>query len=544
MTLVVSNESGQAVGRVSLQDGTLAGNSEGTRRLADYALRKAHGDTALAYRALSTFSNGYLDVSEEPGAAGAITGQAAVLTAYETISGQLDLAAGVTVAPEAMVPPGLPVPGDPAAVSIFTAHRTDDTLHQLGHAAERMQAARSSSGDLRAYHCVHVAGHLQAALDAAHDLAANLREHYPAEAAELDAVAESVGLAEAVSGDAKAATTAHLLETTLHELTHASRHAQQMLEDTPEAEWEFNADHCEHHLGGAAEHADKLRGHLTDNYPAEGRWLAGLEQAAAGADDGGKPAVTEHARDAGTISAQLDLAAIHGHHVAGTAYTTRHGWLPLIGPQLNDVHPQWRIDKAKADGEAHARRAAEVPSAQARILTPKQKAMASYARSHQGQLPGHAGSPPEPADAGTAAAPKTIGDVMGHQDPALAALAGPGMSEQALKAYVDARVAAEVAAQVGQITAAQAASTRDALAKMHEQQQKLIALTRKMNAEGSTKDDKDLQKHTVMNTLFSIAGVGIALGGIASGMSPVMGALISGIVPLVTTIHDYARNLG
>lgn len=535
MTLVISAEAGKVVGRVSLAGGTLTASNAGTRRLAGHALRKAGGDAALAYRALSTFSNGYLDVSEEPGsAAGTAAGQA------------VTLAAGAAVALEAMQPPGLPVPGDPAAVAIFTAHRTDDALHQLSHAAERMRAARAASGDLRAYHCVHVAGHLQAALDSAHDLTANLREHYPAEAAELEQVKEAVGLAKAVSDDAKAATTAHLLETTLHELTHASRHAQAMLAGTPGAEWEFDASHCEHHLGGAAEHAGKLRRHLADNYPAEGRWLDGLGEAAAGAGEG-RTAVTEQAGDAGTICGQLDLAAIRGKHIPGTAYTYRHGWIPLIGGQLNDVHPQWLAEKARAaraDGEAHARRAAEVPRAQARILTPKQKAMASYARSHLGQLPGHA-APPEPAAATpAAAAPKTTGDVTGHQDPALAALAGPGMSEQALRAYVDARVATEVAARVSQITAAQAASTRDALAKMHEQQQKLIALTRKMNAAGGDKDDADLQKHTVMNTLFSIAGVGIAIGGIASGLSPVIGALITGIVPLVTTIHDYARNLG
>lgn len=112
------------------------------------------------------------------------------------IAGQaLDLAATVTVAPEAMTPPGLPVPDDPAAISIFTAHRVNSILHQVAHATERMQAAQAAAGDLREYHVTHIAEHLQRALDSAHEMTQNLREHYPAEAAELQQVKESVGLA-------------------------------------------------------------------------------------------------------------------------------------------------------------------------------------------------------------------------------------------------------------------------------------------------------------------------------------------------------------
>jgi hypothetical protein len=392
----------------------------------------------------------------------------------------LDLAAGVKVDPEAMQAPGLPVPDDPAAISIFTAHRLDEILHKLSHASQRMEAARSASGDLRKYHAERLAGHLKSALGAGHDLAANIRAHYPAEAAELDAVAETVGLArgyelnarsgmisldlpqgtvtpvpggvqdhhvtvvylgpdvddkafaqacdrakaaaaampgplsgtvggigtfppsdgsdgkvpawagvvlpgaerlrssledlsasehkdwkphvtmsyvepgealpapvpatpvtfthltvhrgddeavrfplggnaaglanvgtvsaqvlglaKAVSEDAKAATTAHLLETTLHELAHAGRHAQALTEGTGTTEWSFNADHAEKHLGGAVEHAGKLRQHLRDNYPAEAKWLNGLDEVTADAGDGGK----QHARySKGTVSAQM-----------------------------------------------------------------------------------------------------------------------------------------------------------------------------------------------------------------------------------------------
>jgi hypothetical protein len=394
----------------------------------------------------------------------------------------LDLAADVAVDPEAMESPGLPVPDDPAAISLFTAHRIDEILHKLAHASQRMEAARSASGDLRKYHAERLAGHLKAALDAGHDLAANVRAHYPEEAAELDAVAETVGLArgydlnarsgmisldlppgtvtpvpdgvsdhhitvvylgpdvddmavaqacdrakaaaaampgplsgtvggigtfppsdgsdgkvpawagvvlpgaerlrsaledlsasehkdwkphvtvayvepgealpipvpatpvtfthlsvhrgddeavrfplggnaaglantvtaqvlglaKAVSEDAKAATSAHLLETSLHELTHASRHADAMLADTPDDEWTFNGQHCEKHLAGATEHAGKLRQHLADNYPAEAKWLTGLDEVTASAvGDGGKQHARYAEKDGGTVSAQL-----------------------------------------------------------------------------------------------------------------------------------------------------------------------------------------------------------------------------------------------
>ena len=65
-----------------------------------------------------------------------------------------------------------------------------------------------------------------------------------------------------------------------------------------------------------------------------------------------------------------------------------------------------------------------------------------------------------------------------------------------------------------------------------------------MAVEGNNDNDADLQKHTVANTLFTMAGVGIAVAGIVTGMAPVAAALIAGLVPLVNVIHDYARNLG
>ncbi|HEY2087002.1 MAG TPA: hypothetical protein VGH54_13410, partial [Mycobacterium sp.] len=270
----------------------------------------------------------------------------------------IGLASSPTVDPEAMEPPGLPVPADPAAVSLFTAHRVNEIGHKLTHASQRMKAARDATGDLRKYHASLLAGHLEAALRAGHDLAANLRDHYPDEAGELEAVKDAVGLAKAVSDDAKSATTAHLLETSLHELAHASEHAKAITEDTPDDEWSFNADHAEKHLGGAAEHAGKLRQHLADNYPGEAKWLAGLGAAESPAEDGGGKQHARYAKaDGGTITAQLanaeavsgqDRLAVrpkvpsgtitgqflltgdgHGHHIPGTPFDWRHPWVPL-----------------------------------------------------------------------------------------------------------------------------------------------------------------------------------------------------------------------
>jgi predicted ABC-type ATPase len=215
-----------------------------------------------------------------------------------TITGQL---AGPAALIGAQAIDAAPDSDDPTAVAMFTAHRLDEIAQQLAHATERMQAARAASGDLRAYHSGHVARHLAGALDAGRLLAANLRAHYPAEGAELDKTTETIGLAKALSEDAKAATTAHLLQTVMYDAGHASRHAQAMLGEPAPDVWGFNADHAEKHLGGAAEHVRKLAVHLHDNYPDEGRWLARLATITEQMTGPGK----DEAALAGTITGQL-----------------------------------------------------------------------------------------------------------------------------------------------------------------------------------------------------------------------------------------------
>jgi hypothetical protein len=211
----------------------------------------------------------------------------------------LGLAADVTADPDDPgQPDALPVPDDPTAIAMFTAHRVDDAGKHLAHASERLNAANDATGDLRAYHLGHVGHHLAGAHASAHQLAANLRDHYPAEGAELDELTGVVGLARAVSEDAKTSTTAHLVQTVCNHLAHTIRHVQAMTDDPDPVVSAFNAEHARTHLVGAAEHVGKINGHLRDNYPAEARFLAGVE----------KPGEGGAQQHAGTITGQLDLA--------------------------------------------------------------------------------------------------------------------------------------------------------------------------------------------------------------------------------------------
>jgi hypothetical protein len=518
------------------------------------------------------------------------------------------LSGGADVDPGAMGAPGLPVPDDPAAISMFTAHRADAIRDELGHAGERMKAARAATGDLRAYHCGHLARHLHLALDSAHDLKANIDGHYPAEAAELEIVRQTIGLAKAVSGQAKTATTAHLLETTLHALTHASRHADLMTDgSTPDDEWEFDAGHCEDHIAEAANHAGKLAEHFRDNYPAEAGWLGGLDETQdhavtitgqldlAGDDkdaSGSFDVLDEYLDDALaaevggglTITGQVDLAAIGGHHVPGTAYTYRHDWIPVVGQHLIDKYPQWLADRGKEakragkDGRAHARAArkgagrnlpayptphseayGKAAAARRKAAPPAPSKTAQRARTsaqrksverHQRNLErtGTAAAPPARTPAAGLVAPPpahpgTIGEMLTHQDPALASLAAPGMSAEAIKAYIDARVAIEVARQTGEIDARQSADLKHAVTLMHRSNQKIIALVRKQFGQISEGEEHSVRTKVVMNNLFNAAGVAMAIGGLTAGLTPVIAMLSLGIAPLVNIIHDYVRSL-
>jgi hypothetical protein len=354
--------------------------------------------------------------------------------------------------------------------------------------------------------------------------------------------------------------------------------------------------------GGAAAGLAKAALLKTGNAQAAYAWLNGY-------DNGyvlvGEPAeaVSGQAALAGTITGQLDLASINGHHIPGTANTFRHGFKLLIpgtggktiniGHQFNDKYPQWMVDrdkeakKAAADAAADANGAAKfveasvkkttreryketppIVSAQARKLTPEQRKAVKAHRVYKPPEEARLYPPPQPkraisaqalqgygavpdnmlaqrpAESPRLAAAALVGDVDPATDPALASLAGLGAGEDAIKKYIDARVATEVARQVGEITAKQADDMKQRLAQMHSAQQKTIALLRSTYSSGEEKGDHDLRAHTVANTLFTLGGVAVAGAALATGLAPILAALVAGILPLANVIHDYARNLG
>jgi hypothetical protein len=86
----------------------------------------------------------------------------------------------------------------------------------------------------------------------------------------------AIGLARSVSEDAKTATTGHLVQTICNHMAHTIRHVQAMQDDPAEDVRDFNGEHARTHLDGALEHVGKLTHHLTDNYPREAGFLAGL----------------------------------------------------------------------------------------------------------------------------------------------------------------------------------------------------------------------------------------------------------------------------
>ena len=88
-----------------------------------------------------------------------------------------------------------PVPSNPTAVAMFTAHRVNDVITELAHSVERMQLMRKTSGDLRHYHTLHFDNHLKIAMAQADLLRDNMLEHYPAEAAEWKALNQVMDLA-------------------------------------------------------------------------------------------------------------------------------------------------------------------------------------------------------------------------------------------------------------------------------------------------------------------------------------------------------------
>jgi len=348
--------------------------------------------------------------------------------------------------------------------------------------------------------------------------------------------------------------------------------------------------------------------------------LAGTVPAQLASEDGGLDC---------SISSQLDLASIAGHHIKGTDYTFRHGWIPVIGQLLNDKYPEYLVKKDQekdelakakeelAQGGRDIKAGKGKPAPQVagkRQLTPDQQAMLAEHKKQMGRasqataralapstprvtpaakLPNRAemqaeslsgihspAAPPpskgaaaaaaaavfeanpqatklaeERADAtlaaakASAAAPPsdfkegTYGAALAKSDPGLASLAAPGASMAAMKAYIDARVATEVARQMKQITDKQKQEIDQKFAKVHVGQQRLIAHIRKTVQTADDQTSHQDHTHLVAYNLFNLAGLGITIGGLASGMNPILAAMAAFAVPLATTIHDYVRSM-
>ena len=175
---------------------------------------------------------------------------------------------------------------DPAA-AMATARHLHDTGRYLTAASGHLDAAREAGAGDPDGHLGRCAASLDGAHASAHDLAAHLRSHYPAEARDLDALCTTIGLARSVSDQAKTATTAHLTQTICNHLGHTIEHVKAMGADKTPKVRDFNGDHARTHLDGAIEHAGKLTKHLRDNYPEEAKHLAELKGAPASGCCGG-----------------------------------------------------------------------------------------------------------------------------------------------------------------------------------------------------------------------------------------------------------------
>lgn len=81
----------------------------------------------------------------------------------------------------------------------------------------------------------------------------------------------------------KASTTAHLLETTAHQLAHTIRHHESEKSSKGSAKL-LDHEHEGTHLYGADEHVQKLLAHIKANYPAESAELKKLETSVAHAN--------------------------------------------------------------------------------------------------------------------------------------------------------------------------------------------------------------------------------------------------------------------
>ncbi len=85
----------------------------------------------------------------------------------------------------------------------------------------------------------------------------------------------------------KAATTAHLIETTAHHAAHSKRHLVALKKAKGKAAL-LDHEHAMTHMNGTIEHVQKLMKHVKSNYPKENKELGNLQDTVARSDIGQK----------------------------------------------------------------------------------------------------------------------------------------------------------------------------------------------------------------------------------------------------------------
>lgn len=76
----------------------------------------------------------------------------------------------------------------------------------------------------------------------------------------------------------KVNTTAHLLETAGHHISHAHEHLKVLNKPQSPKQRALNHDHAMTHLKGGIEHVQKLVDHIQSNYPAEAKAYNSLKE--------------------------------------------------------------------------------------------------------------------------------------------------------------------------------------------------------------------------------------------------------------------------
>ena len=84
----------------------------------------------------------------------------------------------------------------------------------------------------------------------------------------------------------RASTTAHLMETTAHQLAHTISHLKPLKKKLKDPEAMLDWEHAMTHLKGGIEHNDKLMHHMDSNYPKEARELRSLQSSVSRSDVG------------------------------------------------------------------------------------------------------------------------------------------------------------------------------------------------------------------------------------------------------------------